>query len=495
MLTNQQFPRSSRLGLLVGFAGVTVGIATGFAVGASPLFLGLGLGVILAIAYFCASFQQAVIGLLIVRSLLDPFSQQQIPAAFAIALDVLTLAYVVVRWLIGQQVKCDRFWWFLSGWVMLQGLWVILLPLGGLGLGTSVMLDSIREWIRLFSWLMVYLLVMQLEGRISAKKVISWLFFALLMPMTVALAQTVAPSVLPSILLRGSDPAASALEQTSRINGTLGHPNTFATFVLLFIGLTIWKLGQVERRWPWLLLLGLLAFFYVSTKALFSLMMLAVFVLVLIAPRLSLINLIGGVTLFAIVIALFGSTEFGQERLGSIANTPLLNPDMDISRAILLSKGDGNSFNWRIAQWTYLLEQWQQYPFLGFGLGLSKYVAANKLYPHNDYVRALVEGGIVGFGTFIVFLVATVARLVSLLRNPVLIEAQRSLCLSLLAVFLAIPVAMITENIWSHTTFFFYWWTLFAVAGWNWNEVEPVQKTRNANIQFFTPPTPLCASA
>jgi hypothetical protein len=54
---------------------------------------------------------------------------------------------------------------------------------------------------------------------------------------------------------------------------------------------------------------------------------------------------------------------------------------------------------------------------------------------------------------------------------------------------------MITENIWSHTTFFFYWWTLFGVAGWNWNERQnsenavlnephllPVQRVQNSLI-------------
>ncbi len=91
--------------------------------------------------------------------------------------------------------------------------------------------------------------------------------------------------------------------------------------------------------------------------------MLGILILVLIAPRLNLINLIGGALLFAVVIVLFASTEFGQQRLASLTQTPLLNPDLDISRAILLSHGDGNSFNWRLAQWSLLIQAWEQSRF------------------------------------------------------------------------------------------------------------------------------------
>ncbi len=269
----------------------------------------------------------------------------------------------------------------------MQGLWVILLPVGGLGLDASYLTDAVREWTRLFSWLMVYLLVMQLRGRIAPAKVISILFLGLLVPLTVAAMQTFLPqSLLPSIIAAKAA-TDSPFAEASRISGTLGHSNTFATFLLLFISLTCWKIKQEKNRLIWISLLILILFFYVSTKALFSLMMLGVFVLVLIVPRVNPIRLLGGLLIIGIVITLFASTEFGQARLGSIANTPLLNPNIDVSRAILLSAGDNNSFNWRIAQWSYLLDQWKQFPIFGFGLGTSIYVSTNKLLPHNDYVR------------------------------------------------------------------------------------------------------------
>ncbi len=473
--------KSSNNALWVGIGGVVFGLLAGVLVGAQPLFFGLGLGAIAALVYFFVDFERAVLGLLIVRSSLDNFSLQQIPAAYSLGLDTLTLLYIAILLLNSRTIETDKFWWFFAGWVGLQGMWLLLMSFGGLGLDASYIGDSLREWTRLFSWLMVYLLVMQLRGRVPPEKIISALFFALLIPLTIAFLQTVAPSILPPLLsarapevvIQEVKGISASIDQGPRIRGTLGHSNGLATYLLLFMSLTWWKLSRSKKRWPWVLLMGILAFFFVSTKALFSLMMLAVFVFVLVAFRASFVSIIGGVGLFALVLALFLSTEFGQGRISSIANTPLLNPNIEISRAILLSKRDYNSFNWRIAQWSYLLGAWQNHPYLGYGLGTSMRISTNRLMPHNDYVRALVEGGIVGFVTIIFFFGKQIARLVQLRRWLPLWSSQRALCTILLALLLSIPVGMITENIWSHTTFFVYWWTLFAIAGWNWNEKPP----------------------
>ncbi|MDM9381605.1 O-antigen ligase family protein [Chlorogloeopsis sp. ULAP01] len=474
MLSDQTSSHSSRLALLVGLAGVGVGIVAGFLAGAKPLLLVLALIAVPTLIFFFARFEQAVLCLLILRSSLDVFSAQQIPAAFGIGFIFLTLLYVTVRLLIGKSVHTDGFWWFFAGWVMLQGLWVILLPVGGLGLDASFLPEAIREWVRLFSWAMVYLLVMQLKDRLPPEKVISSLFLALVIPIAVALMQMFLPSLLPPFLAAGD----------GRIKGTIGHPNAFVSFLLLFIGLTWWKLNQSRQRLPWLCLLGLLVLCYASTKSLFGLMMLSVFVLVLIAPRLSPITLIGGMLLIALVMGLFVSSEYGQHRISSIANTPLLNPDMDISRAILLSQGDMNSFNWRLAQWNLILNRWQHHPILGYGLGLSIPVAGNGAYPHNDYLRALIEGGIMGLVSFVIFLIAQGVRLVQLIYSAPRGSAKRNLCFIMLAIFFSMPVAMVTENIWSQTPTFFYWWSVFAVAGWNWNETQTLEHSVSTS-KFF----------
>lgn len=442
---------------------IVFGITSGFVVSAYPLAL---VGVPAVVGFF-AYFEQAVLWLLVIRSALDTFSQLGIPAIYAIGVDILTLLYLTVTVFQGRKVKCDRFWWFLASWVMFQGLWVILLPLGGLGLDGSAVPDAIREWTRLFSWLMVYLLVMQLQDRVHPHKIISFLLLALIIPLLAGVLQMILP---PAILAPIFDPTAiSGVDLSSRIKGTLGHPNTFATFLLLFISIVYWQFTKSKVRWYWLTLLGVLAFFYISTKAIFSLILLSVFAIVLISPRLNITNVIGCIVLITLVIGLFSSTPYGQERLSSILQTPLINPDLPVDRAILLSETDSNSFNWRLAQWTYLLKKAHDFPLLGYGLGNSIQVSNNKLLPHNDYVRALIEGGILGLVSYVILFVAQIKHLITLFRNSVN-PLHKNFCLSLLAVIFAIPFGMITENIWSHTTLFFYWWTLFAIAGWDWNK-------------------------
>jgi O-antigen ligase len=478
-MRKQSWDTSSRLSWWGAIAGITVGLLSGVLTGLQPLVL-VGL-IITGVTLFCfvACFEQTVLGLLILRSSLDILSDYQIPAAFAVGLDCLTLMYIAMLLVTHQQIRTDWFWWFFAIWVTFQGLWVILLPLGSLGLDSSVLIDSIREWIRLFSWVMIYLLVMQLEGKIAPAKIVKLLFLALIMPLILALMQLGIPSLLPEILSPTAGLSANVGLEVSRVRGTLGHSNTFATILLLFIGLTMWQIREtsISNRWLWLLLLSILAFFFVSTKALFGLMMLGTFVLVWLVPKLNLVNLIAGLVLLAFIVIIFASSEFGQERLASLTGTPLLNSDIEVWKAILLSKGDQNSFNWRLAQWTYLLKQWQQFPWLGYGLGTSQYVSNNQLYPHNDYIRALVEGGIVGLVSFVSFFVVQAIRLWQLLKTNN--SQQHELCFVMIAFFFALPVGMITENIWSHTTLFFYWWTLMAIAGWNWQELKQRDKSKS----------------
>ncbi len=465
MITNSGSTHSQRLGLLVGLLGVVVGIGVGFLAGAKPLYLGLALGVVPFIVYFFTSFEQTVLGLLILRTSLDPFSAYQLPAAFGLCLDCLTLLYVTVQILTRQPVRTDKFFWFFIGWVLLQGLWVVL-PALGWGLGPAYLLVNFREWLRVLSWPMAYLLVMQLQDRVHPQKVISALFLGLIVPITVGFMQLVLPlSLYPAILSCQSDGSNSSV--ASCLNSTLGHPSAFGSFTFLFVGLTLWKMNQ-SRQWLWGFLIAILVFFVVMSKSLSSLIMVSVFIMALIAPKLNFAKLIGGVVFLAIVLSLFASTDFGQQKISGLLATPLFNSDIDITRTILLSFSDGNSANWRLAHWYFLLQSWQQSPILGYGLATSAYLSLFAgYYAHNDYVRFLAEEGLVGFSLFLTFIIVQISRLVRLMRTASS-SMQRNLCSTMIAIFSGILVGMASDNIWNHTTLFLYWSVLSAVVGWNW---------------------------
>ncbi len=466
-------PSSPWLPWVIAFLGLLTGTIVGVLSGFNPPIVGLLLGTILFVTTFFLKFETVVIFLLCVRVAIDCFSTLQLPTVFALSVNALTVLYILVQAFRKRPIQTDWFFWALLTWWLTQGLWLVLMPLNGLGFGMEFFAESLREWIRLMSWVLVYLLIMQLKGKIHPIQLIHSLFWSLIAPLTVAILQMIAPNILPGDLNLSAGEVFTAKGpgvEGSRIRGTLGHPNGFVTYLFMFIALTQWRLGETKNKLPWFLVLGLLAFFYVSTKALYSLMMLAVFITILIAPRLSLVKVLGGITFFGLIIFLFGSSEFGQERLASVSNTPLLNPDIDTSRAIILSQGDNNSFNWRISQWFHMTQQADLYPLFGYGIGTSIKVSTNELLPHNDYVRAYVEGGLVGVSIYIGFLMLQVSRLILLMKRIRHNPKQYNFCLTLLAVFMGLPVGMLTENIWSHTMFFFYWYALLAIAGWDWAE-------------------------
>ena len=471
----------AHLKYFIGFSGIILGLAIGFMTGVNPLYVAVAMLAPASLIFFFKNFELTVVGLLVLRSALDPFSEQGITGLFATGISALTILYVVVRLLRKQKVHVDGFWFFFVGWVLVQGLWVVLLPLGGLDLGSDRLPEATREWTRLFCWSMSYLLTLQLKDRLRPEQFVNCLLLAMVIPLTTACLQLLVPgNLLPTFL------AVSTKQDGFRINGTLGVANTFVTFLILFGSLTYWKMGTSQKRLPWFLLMGLIIFFLVNTKVLVGLIMLAVMMVAMVAPRLSFPNLIGSIVVISAMFGLFASTDFGSARLASISQTPLLNPDIDVSRAIVLAAADGNSFNWRIAQWSSLIGHWRQSPILGYGLQTANYFRPMFAWAHNDYVRALVEEGIVGLSLFIAFLGVQLLRLVRILQAPFLEKNQRSFCLALLAFWLAAMVGMLTENVWSHTALFFYWFSLLSAADWEWGKEpgsEPVAESRLAHFQ------------
>lgn len=441
---------SPLVAILIGFGIVGIGAGVGFFTGAEPIYFGLLVIAAVTFGLFFASFEYSAIALLVLRSSLSNFTELQLASIYAIAFDILTLSYIIFRLVARRKVQVDSFWWLFAAWVALQSLWLLLMPLGGLGFDASYLSEGIREWIRRFTFLMVYLLVMQLKDRLHPHKVISLLFLSLIVPIITGLMQ------LPS---------------GERVYATLGHPNALATYLALMMGLIWWRQSFSHNRLPWLSLLGLLTILYVSTRSVGAIFNIGALILILNATKLNFFKIITAIIVFLGIIALFASTEAGQARFAELLQTPLLNPDLDISRTIIVAAGDGNSFNWRVAHWYYLLQSWTQYPILGYGMGTGQFLSPLQtehggFTPHNDYIRFLVEQGVVGLVLFLVFIAIQFVYLVKRLQRSVAGSSKHLLNLVLLSFLLANLVNMLSNNVMDIGDFWFYWWAVFAVAGW-----------------------------
>ncbi|MGB2923926.1 MAG: O-antigen ligase family protein [Limnothrix sp.] len=430
---------------------------------------------------FFKYFETTVIALLVVRSALDVFSDQQLPAALALGIDALVMIYVAHRLITRQTIETDRFWWFLIGWFVVQGLWVVLLPLGGLGAGTSVLGDAVREWVRLISGGLIYLLVMQLKGRIAPEQLVNLLFLCVAIPIAFGILQCLPIDGLPTIIVPEVSPVA--IEEGSRVQGSMGHPNSFACFALLFVALSLWKGEHAERPIRWFALAGLLIFLLLASKSITGIVMLGAFIVAYFLPKLRGKDIFWALGLTAVITVLLMANSSGG-RLGELAATPLLNRDLDVSRAIALQAADvdayRNSFNWRLAHWSNLIQQWRLHPWMGYGMASAKKISLYDNTPHNDYVRFLTEGGIVGFMTFVLFHIAQLGRLVQLTRTSYPKSPQQRLGMTLIAVHISMMVGMLAGNVLTGTTLFFYWWTLLAVLGWQWQSPSVLTTSHSA---------------
>ncbi|MEL6158198.1 MAG: O-antigen ligase family protein [Cyanobacteria bacterium J06554_11] len=458
-----------------GWLGVLLLVAFGLCfsvlLAAEPLYAA-GLVIVSAGLFaFLRNFEATVLGILLLRSLLDLYSAQNVPAAFAIGVDLLVFVYLGRQWILRRQVHTDPLWWFLFGWVLLQSIWVVMLAMEGLG-GTPFMAyAAAREWTRLFSLVMVYLLVMQLRDRISPDRLASFLLLGTAIPITLAFLQA-SPIPLPGFL-QGTATWTEYESNVVRINSTLGYYNSFATFSLLFMALALWRMQMARRRLGWLLLVGALLYCLLLSKSLTGMVMLVVFCGIYFLPRLKGRGLVGAIAVTMVLFFLL-SSDLAQSRLAELNQTPLLNPDLSISKAMALQAADvdefRNSFNWRLLQWRNLLLQWQQHPLMGYGLNSAKKLSVFNTTSHNDYIRFLVEEGIFGFSLFLLFLMAQVIRLIQILRQSLPGSPQRALAELVFAYVISMLVGMAAGNVMVHTATLFYLWALVALLGWPWPE-------------------------
>jgi O-antigen ligase len=68
----------------------------------------------------------------------------------------------------------------------------------------------------------------------------------------------------------------------------------------------------------------------------------------------------------------------------------------------------GNTLAWRLSYWTEVLPLANSNPITGIGLNETKNSTSQAKQPHNDFIRAYVETGIVGFLAYIAVLTSLV---------------------------------------------------------------------------------------
>lgn len=169
----------------------------------------------------------------------------------------------------------------------------------------------------------------------------------------------------------------------SRIRSTFVHPNPFALYLTFMIAMGVALLPHVAGRVRIALgtvLVGCgIALVLTYTRTAWICTVLALIMVgILQSKRLLGLLLVGG------LVAVIAVPSIGARF-------------SDLSDSSHASGTAGNSLIWRVDYWTQMLPLANRNPATGIGLKMAQYNTEEQKAPHNDFLRAYVETGILGF--------------------------------------------------------------------------------------------------
>jgi O-antigen ligase len=240
--------------------------------------------------------------------------------------------------------------------------------------------------------------------------------------------------------LSGSIGQTDALHGGLRIQSTFDHPNTYGFYLVAVTGAAWGLRWELTGRMRLLVdVIGVAAFASTAlTLSRNAWVAMAILVLV-VGWRHRWVLLAAAVGVVVVVAAV--------PRL-VVRATDFLHP--------MQGNNPGNSLLGRLALWDRDVGLWKTQPILGRGWGST--LASVDVAAHNDFLRALVEGGIVGFFAFVLLIW-------SLVRMGVRVGAARGdLARAFLGLVLGYTAVSVASNNLGKGAYQFYFWLIAGVA-------------------------------
>jgi O-antigen ligase len=226
------------------------------------------------------------------------------------------------------------------------------------------------------------------------------------------------PSVTRMVQVAGAISAPIALYQLAthggqlvsgevRSNGTFSQPNSAAVFFAVAAIASLWRFVDNGHRRSDAIFLLIFAAATISTFSLGGLLCLLVMLVAFgllrpVSPRIKM----GSCIVAILIVVGFLATPLGAERVAKESSTSLSSERAGSTK--------DTSLSWRFFKWEALLPEWEASPLLGQGLGTTTTTEGTSsdvsigLAPHNEYIRYLVETGVVG----LMILLAGIALLI-----------------------------------------------------------------------------------
>ncbi|MGH8884941.1 MAG: O-antigen ligase family protein [Egibacteraceae bacterium] len=378
------------------------------------------------------------------RATLEVFGDKAIARPLGIGLsppDVISIAFLCGAgwWLLGQARSGNRFW---QSATVGPALFLFAIAAASLSYSPSAA-QGARDLLKWSSGVCAYLVL--LAAPVQQRR--------LRLLLSVVIGGAVVPIAFGFWQLANSIGEANQFHGGLRIYSTFHHPNTYGFYLVTVLvaiwGMRSWVSGRKRRL---LDAVGLAAF---------------------ISMLLTLSRTAWGA--LALVVLVVGWRNRGILAAAAAAGAAFMVVVPRIAFRVLdlfqprTGSGAGNSLLSRLTNWTNQLAAFGQQPLLGHGWG---YTLASGQAAHNDYLRMMVETGVVGGA-------AIAALMWSLIRHSW--EAARGrddLPRAFFGLTLAYALQSLASNNLGKGVYQFYFWLLAGIS-YVWSETVPYRQARS----------------
>jgi O-antigen ligase len=227
-----------------------------------------------------------------------------------------------------------------------------------------------------------------------------------------------------------------------RSNGTFAFPTSAAMFFAIAATVSLWRYNELGAKPLDAQLVVLFAAALIATFSIDGLLTLAAMLVALGLLRAGAWRAkLGPCAVAAVVLLAFFATPLGSQRISSEAHTNAADVE------------SGTSLAWRLHKWQLLLGQWRHSPLLGGGLGSTLTTTASSPTdnytgkpPHNEYIRYLVETGVLGLALLLWGVGVLARHLLRLRGSPAAPTATSAAATLALVVLLGCLVNALADN-------------------------------------------------
>ncbi len=391
---------------------------------------------------------------IVIRPSLDVFTDLNIPFGPlslnpAAILSLLLLAGGIMWFVILS--PAERKWLLHLPIFQFTLIWMIVISPWGfvpLWLKGSSHLECLREWIRLLSYLPLIAVVAHFVSKGNFQRIIWGLLLSLIVPVMVGLYQILFHE---GALVRG----------VHRIQGTFVHPNPFSFYLVVMVGITLWCWRWKDHRILFGVVLAFEMLLLLFTFSFTGIAMLGTLILCLAVFESQKVRRMV-LALGVLFIIVFLITPTGRYRLWEELEIENLD---EIERTGRIT----NSVTWRLLNWRFLYREWVESPWIGYGL--DRAAAVNQMKrpsgvghdPHNDYVRFMVETGVIGTFTVLAWLTSIGVALWRSLKQAK-VARYRNFILTALGLYFAWLVGSMNDNLITATAYQYCLWAVLAAA-------------------------------